>query len=304
MLKKWLKKNSEDFKTYSFSKVEFIEATKISDELMDYIGSSLLEAFRDINLLKDSYKDEPKESLIRYLKNYAFSNIEEPTREQNIRKNVRQGDFGETIAMEVVRKFDNFDIPIYKVRWKFNNNRSVFCTDMISHNIGNTITDLRYYEIKSRVTMKKEKVKIKDEDKSHYVGVVAHQSLLKDELSPNTESIADFLFRYSYNLAVEFEKHGVDIVAQEYYAAAAKYCDIVKHPEKYNRSFEIIIIVEKSLYNEDILKELHDLPIQLNPLEVKIILIDNLKDLFEKSYERAIEIAVKKVFEVEENRIL
>lgn len=304
MLKKWLKKNSGDNNTYSFSKVEFIETTKISDELMEYIGSNLLEAYRDLKSLKCTFKDEPKEKLIEYLKTYAFANIEEPTREQNIRKNVRQGDFGETIAMEVVKKFDEYDIPICKVRWKFNSNRSVFCTDMISHNMGNVITDLRYYEIKSRLTMNKEKVKINDEDKKHYVGVVAHQSLLKDEHSPNTESIADFLFRYYYNLAEEFDNHGFDSVAQEYYASAAKYSDIVKHPEKYNRSFEIIIIVEKSLYKEDILQELHALPPQLEPLEVKIILIENLKDLFEKSFERSIDIAVKKVYEVEESGVL
>ncbi|MDA1635223.1 hypothetical protein PDK11_20460 [Bacillus cereus] len=303
MIKKWLRKNNEDNSTYGFTKVEFIELMVPDEEIINYVGLNLLQAFRDPNALKKEYKDEAPEKLIEYLKKYAFANIEEETKEKGIRKNVRQGDFGETLAMELVKKFDELHIPICKIRWKFNNNRSVFCTDMLSHNEGETITDLKYYEIKSRITMGREKVKINNQEKSHYVGVVAHQSLLKDESSPNTEVIADYLFRYYYNLAETLAEHGGDEAAEQYYKTASRYSDIVKHPEKYNRAFEIIIIVEKSLYKEEVLKELNNLPPQLSPLEVKIILVDDLKLLYEKVYEKSIEIAIEKVYKDEKKPI-
>lgn len=304
MIRKWLSKNKEDKNTYSFSKVEFIEISEIDESILDYIGLNLLEAFRDKKALKYAYKDEPKEKLINYLKTYVLPNIEEQVGEQNIRKNVRQGDFGETVAMELVEKFDNMQIPICKIRWKFNNNRSVFCTDMISHNFGEKITDLRYYEIKSRLTMKKEKVKINNEDKSHYIGVVAHQGLFNDQQSPNTEAIADYLFRYYFDIAERFDSADIIDKAEEYYGIAAKYSDIVKHPDKYNKSYEIIIIVEKSLFQEKILEELNTLPPKLYPLEVKVILIDELRSLYEKAYERSIEQAVREVYTDEKRGVL
>src|SRR5690606_25940402 len=136
-------------------------------------------------------------------------------------KIVKPGDFGEILASMIVSYFEGLIVPINKLRWKFNNNRSVFCTDMIAHNDGDTIKDIYYYEIKTRQSIRKEN--------GCYLTVNAHNSLLKDQLQAN-QGIADFLSRLSYEVR-DFD-------------ASLKYGDIVRNPTKYNPHFELFFIIE------------------------------------------------------------
>jgi hypothetical protein len=149
---------------------------------------------------------------------------------------------------------------------------------MIAHNDDDIITDLYYYEIKTRLNPK---IKEGAGSARNYITVIAHNSLLKDEESP-TEAIADFLMREYIELGQ--------------YDQANKYKDIVLYPNKYNKNFELFFIIEKGNFVEEIVSELHSLPPTLNPLNVTIIYIDNLNELVENCWEN-LDVALTKIIQ-------
>jgi hypothetical protein len=151
---------------------------------------------------------------------------------------------------------------------------------MIAHNPDSKITDIYYYEIKSRLTANKETIN----ELYDYVTIHAHNSLLHDEQIPN-EGIADFLSRYYY------EKSDYD--------NSIRYADIVKNPTKYIKHFELFFVIEKSKYIEEILISLNTLPPALHPLNITVVLIENLNQLITETQGKFIESAVGQVYSVE-----
>ena len=200
-----------------------------------------------------------------------------PKEDNQFDRNVRQGDWGEILTALIVSKFQNLEIPINKLQWKFNKDKAVFGTDLIAFNKGGKIEDIYYYEIKTRVNPD---IKEGRNPNRYYIAVWAYNSLYKDEQSP-TASIADFLTR------LYFEK--------EDYDTANKFKDIVKNPQKYNRKFEIFLIIEKSKFIDEILQELNELPPQLEPLNITLVLIDNLSDLVRNTWQDIENILIKKL---------
>lgn len=280
MIKTWLQRHPRDINSYSFRVVDITESVQVDELIKDYLGQETLQQYRSFEFLKNKYQDESPDELVKYLRNYVFSSSYD-----RITKNVKTGDFGEILSTLIIEQFKNLKVPISKLRYKFNKDRSVFCTDLISHNLGDTIQDITYYEVKTRTSYSKQ------------IGVKAYEGLLKDEQKP-TEFIADFLDRLYFDKAETLEKAGSTEEAKIFYAISKQYGDIVKNPENYNRGFEIIIIMEASIFKEDILTELDTLSISLSPLEVTIILVNELRDLVGETFEKAEEVAKNIVFNV------
>lgn len=269
MLNQWLTYTDKTPNPYgSFRVIDITEKSNPDADVMNFLGLEILNSFRNLGELKFRYEKSDKNELIAYIENYVF-----PSEINQIVKNVKQGDFGEFLASLIVNHFQKLIVPLHKMRWKFNKDRSVFCTDMIAHNSGEIISDLYYYEIKSRLNINKEKVGTD----SNFVTINAHNSLHKDELAPN-EAIADFLARHYFELGD--------------YDSAKKYSDIVKSPTSYKKNFELFFIIEKKNFQDEILKVLDELPPLLNPLCVTIVLIDELSKIVKDTYSKAIENAV------------
>lgn len=268
MLKDWLSYTEKNPSPYGFFRIIDVVEKKSADKAVyEYLGEQILSAYRNLNELKFRYEKSDEASLRDYLSNYVF-----PADTYTLVKNVRQGDFGEVLASLIVEYFQGLIIPIHKMRYKFNKDRSVFCTDMMAHNAGDKITDLYYYEIKSRLNIKKETVGAI----THYITVIAHNSLLNDEQTPN-EAIADFLGQRHYE--------------QGDYDLAEKYNDIVLNASAYNRKFELFFVIEKGVFKESILSALQDLPPTLSPLCITVVLIEDLKTLVEETYKHAMSFA-------------
>ena len=284
MIENWLKEQKRKTNLYSFNVVDISEKTSPEEDIFNYLGKETITAYRNIGLLKREYKSKSKEELIKYINDYVFPSESNAISngEARLRKNVKQGDFGEILTMNIIEKFRGLEVPIYKLRWKFNNNRSTFCTDIFAHNRGEHITDLRYYEVKTRKTYVKQ------------LGVQAHNSLKND--IPN-EYIADFLQRYYYEFAEAYIERGFESEANKCYEISDKYGQIRNYPKNYTRTFEIVLLLEKSKYKENILEMLHTLPPSIEPLEVTVILISNIKSITEKTYEKAFEHAMNIVYE-------
>jgi len=272
MLDKWLAYNARNPNKFCFSLIDVSEKAKRSNRLKGYLSKEVLESYRNIDALKKLFENKTEKALRDYLDAYVF-----PDAKNTINKNVRQGDFGEILAGLIVAHFCGLVIPIHKLRWKFNSNRSVFCTDMIAHNSGQHITDIYYYEVKSRLNIQKEAVK----KVSNYVTVNAHNALLKDEQG-NNEGIADFLFRLHAEL--------------ENFDESLKYGEIVTRSAKFVRHFELFFIIEQSAYIEDILDDLNNLPPSLAPINVTIVLLDGLNNLVVDVINHAKQQAVDIVF--------
>lgn len=283
MLHNWLNRVNRTTRPYVFNVIDISEKAALDDDIKNYLGTEILEQYRNKSYLKRQFENEDIHKLINYIKNNVFPNIDRfPTNKQNQpAKNVRQGDFGEILTTLVIEKFFNLKVPISKLRYKFNNDRSMFCTDLISHNHGNVIMDLTYYEIKTKITY--------DDN----IAKIAYDGLLKDEQKP-TEGIADFLSRYYFEQAEAAEGSGGD--ATNFYDLADKFGDIVKNPEIYNRNFEIVLIIEKNVFKEVILENLNDISLQLSPLEITVILIDNLKELVNDVFDKAVDVAINHTF--------
>lgn len=261
----WLEYSKQN-SNYKFTIVNVTEKNSSKeDELIKYLQKEVLLVYRKIEFYKFNLAEESEENIIKYVKEQVIPKDENP-----IDRNIRQGDWGEVLAALIVLKFQNLQIPINKLQWKFNKNKSVFGTDLIAFNKGEQIKDIYYYEIKTRLNPQN---KEGSESNKHFIAVLAYKTLLIDSQSP-TESIADFLER------LFFEK--------EEYEKALKFKDIIKHPENYQKKYEVFLIVEKNNFIKkmrEILEELNNLSPKLDPLNITIVLIDNLEKLINRTWE-------------------
>lgn len=283
MILAWLVERIRSDNSYLFNVIEILEKTNINNDIKKYLAKEICNAYRNLKNCKPSFINLPKEKFEQYLKSYVFPNIEDAQSigERTIRKNVRQGDFGEILASLIAKELRNLDVPMTKLSWKFNKNRSLFGTDLMSHNKGEKITDLTYYEVKTRTSYDKN------------IAVQGHESLLKD--IPN-EYIADFVMRYYLELAGNFELNGDNEQANKYREKSNQYLKILTNPEDYKRNFEIVLILEKHLFKEEILEILQQLPPNLEPLTITIFSIVNLNNLTSESYELAKKEAIETIY--------
>lgn len=262
MIADWLNHNEQPDANV-FKLIHVREKKSPTDEIIDYLQESIVSSYRSIDMYKFMLEGRSEAEIKSYIEDYVI-----PSAKDQIVKNVRQGDWGEILTSLIVQKFQGLEVPIDKLRWKFNKDRSVFSTDMLAHNQGEEIKELYYYEIKTRLQPNKKESPAKGVP-VNYITILAHNSLLKEQSAP-TEAIADFLVRYH--------------VEHEDYIKAAKYRDVVLNPDKYPKNYELFFIIEKDKYIDDIIAELNALPPRLLPLNVTIVFIDNLKILIEESW--------------------
>jgi hypothetical protein len=261
MIEEWLNYQEQEDK-YIFKLIHVTEKINPDDDLIRHLQEQIITSYRNIDFYKSRLEDASEDEIRKYVKNQVI-----PSDNNQFDRNVRQGDWGEILSALIVSYFQNLEVPINKLQWKINKDKAVFGTDLIAYNKGQEIKDLYYYEIKTKLNPKR---KVGKNPIRYYITVIAHNSLLKDELAP-TESIADFLGRLFFN--------------QKEYEKAKKFKDIVKNPQNYNRNFELFFIIENSNFTENILEELNNLPPQLEPLKVTIIFIDNLQQLVENTWQ-------------------
>lgn len=269
MINTWLQSSSSVPAHQLFGMINVVEIGPPSVDVKDYLGHEIISSYRNLDDLKILYEHLPEDRLTDYIRDYVM-----PSNANQLTRNVRQGDFSEVLASLIVSFFEKRIVPLKKMRWKFNKDKSVFSTDMFAHNAGDQISDLYYYEIKSRLDTRQKEGTAPNR---FYITVHAHNSLLKDMQQPN-EGIADFLSKMYF--------------AQKDYDSAKKYHDIILNPNNYKRSYELFFIIETTKFNPSIIDELENLPPALKPLCITIVLIANLGRLIVDLQQRAIQQAV------------
>jgi len=264
----WLTYQPET-KPYVFSFIRVTEKNKPDINMIKLLQEKLIFSYGTEKYYSRYFEENSTEEEIR---KFVIDKVI-PAENNQFDKNVRQGDWGEILASLIVVYFQNLEIPINKLQWKFHKDKSVFCTDLIAFNNADKIEDIYYYEIKTRQNPDKK------EESKQFISVLAYNSLLKDAESPS-DAIVNFL----YKLYIEKEK----------YKTADKFKDIMKNPHKYNKKYEIFLIVESTKFNTNMLDELNLLQPTLYPLNVTIVLIDNLKQLVENTWKDIENILIKK----------
>lgn len=253
---------TQDRTDFCFEFFYITQNKKVDAAFLENLKEKVLLSYRSIEELKFHLSESTEDEIKKYVTDYVI-----PENASIIDRIVRQGDWGEIVAGLIVANIQKLSIPIHKLRWKINKNKSVFGTDLIAFNLGDPITDIHYYEIKTRVASHQKEGK---NPNRNYISIIAHNSLAKENNMPN-EMLADFLMRY--------------YVAQNDYASAAKFKDIVKNPSAYNRNFELFFIVEENNYTDTIFDELHNLPPQLAPLRVTVIIVNDLQKIIDETWQ-------------------
>ena len=265
MIEDWLKYEEKENTAYVFKLIHITENQSPPDNnLIKHLQEKILTSYRKIDFYKFVLKNESKEKIINYIREQVI-----PDNATIIDRNVRQGDWGEVLTALITLKYRGYE-SANKLQWKFNKNKSVFGTDLIAFNPNGSI---HYFEIKTTQNPHTKK-------DGEYISIRAYNSLLKDMDAP-TESIADFFMRLAYDKG-EFEK-------------AKKLKDIVLNPTNYKKEFELFLIVEKSKYIDKILQELNNLPPELTPLNITVVLIDNLSDLVKKTWQDIEDVLIDKI---------
>ena len=262
-IEKWLSYQPEP-KSYTFSFVRVTENIKPDETITRLIQEKLMFSYNTDSYYLHYFNETATEEDIR---KFVIEQVI-PTNNNQFDRNVQQGDWGEILASLIVKYFQKLEIPINKLQWKMNKKKSVFGTDLLAFNNSEKIEDIYYYEIKTRQNPNKKEGK-KGEPKQ-FISILAYKSLQKDAESP-TESIINFL----YKLYIE----------KEDFETANKFRDIMKNPQNYNKKYKLFLIVETTKFNEQMLSELNGLPPTLSPLNVTVVLIDNLKQLVKNTWQ-------------------
>lgn len=268
----WLNYSSKDT-WYSFSVFEVSENKKFDNEIKKILNQHILDSYRGIDFLKLHFESTEPEELVKYLESETL-----PSMVNTTSKNVWQWDCGEILSLLIAQYFQGLSVPLRKMRFKFNKEKSVFSTDLVAHNKWDTLTDMYYYEIKTKQDICNKDYSVPG---GQYITVVAYKWLEKDESCSN-EAICDFLSRRAFDKGDLKE--------------SIKYNKVVKWDSNLSRNFEIFIIWEKSTYKEDILEELNNISPSLSPLNVTIVLIDWFKDLIEQLRDKITDDAVDIVY--------
>lgn len=266
MLPKWISEAQRIQSLHSFPVIDITEHTTITDEIKSYLSKHLLLCFRDPNFLIRKYKDEPADELKNYLQNSVFpSGLDQPS------KNTIQGDWGEAITSLILKDFRGLLVPVSKMRWKINNDKSMFGTDVfaIEQDDNEEITKLIYCETKTY------------RSKNKNIAEVAYHSLYRDN-GGSLPDIIDFIER------VYFERKD--------YEMADKFSKVYKNMDKYNKEFQIFLIFEKSSWDDVALDNLHNLPPSLQNLHINVFLIDNLKELVDDTYKQILKVGEEIVY--------
>lgn len=251
-----------DNKTFSRLNVITINSVKDTDAVLSSeLQEALILSYADKGTYDLQFENATEQDIIDYI------NHKIPGADNQLDKNVARGDFGEVFC-QLVSEYFYGRTCFNKLKYKFNNKKSVFGTDVLAFDDINNPKEIRYYEVKTRKELTKEYPK--KGESAIYISIIAHNSLYKD-YTESFNSVLDFMFQ---RLAEEKE-----------YDKARVFRDINNNKTQIKKEFEIFILTEDNSQNKDnILKALNDLPPRFPALSVTIVVIKDLYAFIDKTW--------------------
>ena len=272
MIEQYFSQPTSDSQTYNFSFITITENKKRDEQLITELQKKILTAYRSQRYLQRKRRNLNRNQLIDYINKKVI-----PRDKTNFDLAVRHGDFGEVFASLIIQYIEKKEF-FNKLRWKYNNDKSVFGTDIVAFDNINNPTEIGYYEIKTRENALKkeeiEKVKVGKNNKSilDYITKIAYKSL-ENDMNSDKESILDFMSRW-YEEKDDLEKSDL-------------FSDIVDGVRTVNKIYSIYIITDIKITKKKysiLLSSLNSLPITINPLNVVFVFIEDIKGLIKETW--------------------
>lgn len=260
---------------YDFSFICITQDKEKDNELINELQKNILKSYRAPNFYQLKKNSLTRTELENYIKNNVI-----PKAENGFDYAVRYGDFGEVFASMILR-FLYHKESFNKLRWKYNPDKSVMGTDLVSFDSIDNPTEIIYSEVKTlqnalekkTITWKKVNGR-KVPDITGFITVVAYNSLEKD-IDSSRETILDYMSRL--------------YLEKEDYKKAQLFSDLVEQKKTIDKSFKIFIITDSSIIKDketdnekDFLQTLTDIATiknKISPLSVTYIFIDKIKEL-------------------------
>lgn len=231
------------------------------DILSSELQEKLILSYADRETYNLQFENATEQEIVDYI------NKKIPGADNQLDKNVARGDFGEVFC-RLVSEYFYGRTCFNKLKYKFNNKKSVFGTDVLAFDNISNPKSIWYYEVKTRKKLTKEY--LKKGEPSIYISIIAHNSLYKD-YTENFNSVLDFMFQ---RFAEEKE-----------YDKARIFRDINNNKSQITKEYEIFFLTEDNSENKDnILKALNDLPPKLSNLSVTIVIIKDLYAFIDKTW--------------------
>lgn len=282
MIQKWF--SEQDKKGYShpfvIKNIFENDTTEIKDELIEYLGNTLLIHLVDIFSWKESYSNEDKSLFHEDLENYVLC-----TDQDQLGLNTRQGDWAEVISAEILEKNRGFILPIYKLRWKETKDKSmrgkadVVVCDIKKINGGISNFSIVFTEVKSKI-----RYTSPSEVKRISKNACEHLSCVEDTEKPEIVNFIWDKLRFTnqgeidYDLLTLFDKARI-------------------HPGIYSKDYQVFFVVEEEHWRDEFL-EIIDIAksFELPNLTVNIVLIDSMENLIHDTYAMIPKVAEELVY--------
>lgn len=255
----WLKRNETQIEGLQFEVCCISGNQNVEKE---FLQEKCLFSYRKDSFLKNVFESCNHEDIRKYIEENVI-----PACENQIDKNVRNGDFGE-IVVALISQYLYKQEPFKKMRFKLNHKKSAFGTDVLSFDDIKNPSRITFYESKVRVNLlAKENLK-KGDGELQYVSVVAYKSLSNDFLSTN-QPMLDYM-------AQRFDEVDENL--------SKKYIQLARKYREMDTRYEIFLFTDVDLPLPDysaIWESLNSTNIDLKPLKLTFVFIENLHTLIE-----------------------
>lgn len=264
-LKKWLTSSKRIPLVYKFAVVDVEEISIPNDEIFDYLGRELLLAHGSPKKIKKECEKlirDAGENQLDIIKRYIENQVL-PSRELNgkRRKNPTWfGNFGEVLAARYLIEFEEFRLPIYKLRFRDKRNWASRLTDLC----------LVKLDRLSEPTICYGEVKTKSSGCNKKLAVDGHYSLAKDDAE-----ILSFICTWLYE---------TDRIEEADFIS-----DIRLGLQSYIKKHVLFLIHNKESWTDEILDNLEDCELdqRLVDFAVNVVLIDKLGKVIDPAYDQA-----------------
>jgi hypothetical protein len=250
VLRTWLDQADRIEQERRFLVVDLFEVeTPPSEAVINHLGSLLASAKIDLNVLSD---------LREALGHERGSARVSPSKNEALMK----GDFGEVLMSAHLEVFDEYALPVQKLRFQVTPEQSQTGTDLICLRVaGDDISELHFVEGKVRIPL--------DRD----VALGAHKQLVDaraEGFATVIAFIADRLYADRPDLYQQFSR----------YLRSREAEDL--------DTYGVCLVHEHETWNEAVLSKLDDLGDDcLEPLTVRVLLVKRLEDVIAATYSAA-----------------
>jgi hypothetical protein len=250
VITKWLIKNDRVKVSRKYEVTDYTELSSPDENIQDYLTKIVLTSKRNPELLQRAAKLLGADEWAKYAQLVLTNRIR-----------LRHGNFGEIIGKEILREFEGFVSPVEKLRYGISKEASLAGTDLCVFRLNDSgaIVEVCFGETKVRI------------DRDNSKAVEAHEQLVADRELHFAE-ILDFI---------------ANCLAERQDPMYEQVQDILFSKLKVAENFKIVLVFEKSFWSEKCLENLDEEENILEPLTVKVVLIDGLRNLIAAVFEKA-----------------